>query len=368
MTVIPDISILVPCYNVETYLPQCLDSLIKQTLKNIEIIAINDGSTDKTLSILQEYAAKDSRVIIIDKPNEGYGKSMNRGLKKARGNYIGIVESDDWADVNMFGEMFRLATTNRVQVVKSAFYNYSVRMGNKKQDFLADSELNRVLNPKENSAIFYYQPCIWSAIYERAFLEKYQIDFFESPGASYQDIGFNFKVWIQAERVWFTSKAFLHYRNDNASSSIHSQGKVFCVRDEWVNIEQYLKKYPHLEQSSRCLRTYVKLGNYFWNLKRLEGENRSAFHKYFIEAYGQILVDDGIKWRHCFTSQTRLKMLKQLFPYSLKWRSLYWLQKLSRPLLVDKIKRGKKTWYFFFGLIPIKTVCAKFPGFCKENQ
>lgn len=366
MTSVPDISILVPCYNVETYLPQCLDSLINQTLKNIEIIAINDVSTDKTLSILQEYAAKDSRVIIIDKPNEGYGKSMNRGLKKAHGKYIGIVESDDWADVDMFGEMFRLATTNRVQVVKSAFYNYSARKGNKKQDFLADSELNRVLNPKENSAIFYYQPCIWSAIYERAFLEKYQIDFLESPGASYQDIGFNFKVWLQAERVWFTPKAFLHYRNDNAGSSIHSQGKVFCVRDEWVNIEHYLQKYPHLERSSRRLRNYVKFNNYFWNLKRLGGENRRVFHKHFVQEYGQIFVDDGIKW-NCFTTQTWLKILKQLFPYSLKWWSLYWLQKLSRPLLVDKIKQGKKTWYFFFGLIPIKTVNAKFPGFGKEN-
>ena len=88
----PKVSILVPVYNVERFLPQCLDSLVAQTLEDIQIICINDGSTDGSLEILERYAAQDSRIEIIDKPNSGYGASMNCGLDAARGEYIGITE------------------------------------------------------------------------------------------------------------------------------------------------------------------------------------------------------------------------------------------------------------------------------------
>ena len=98
----PIVSILVPCYNVEAYLRECLDSIVNQTLTDIEIICINDGSTDGTLGIIKEYAAKDKRIKIIDKENEGYGKSMNRGLDAATGEYVGIVESDYLDEPDMF--------------------------------------------------------------------------------------------------------------------------------------------------------------------------------------------------------------------------------------------------------------------------
>jgi len=362
----PKVSILVPCYNVQTYLPQCLDSLINQTLKDIEIIAINDGSTDHTLQILQDYAARDPRIVIIDKPNEGYGKSMNRGLQKARGKYIGIVESDDWADLDMFEVLCQLAEKHKVQVVKSAFYNYSGGKS-KKQDFLTEADAARVLNPKKDSSIFYYQPSIWSAIYERAFLEKYQINFLESPGASYQDIGFNFKVWTMADRVWLSPRAFIHYRNDNAGSSINSKGKVFCVCDEWQNIDEYLNKYPDLKSASLQLRNHVKMGNYFWNLKRLSGESRENFRKRFAQEYKEAFRNKGVK-KDCFSNQGWLKMMKLLHPDSYKWKCFYWCQKICRPLITDTIKNGERIWSVCFGLIPVKRTSACPPGFMGGND
>ena len=90
------VSVLVPIYNVEDFLADCLESLVNQTLKEIEIICINDGSKDRSLEIIKEYAAKDERIVIINKENTGYGDSMNRGLKKAVGEYVGIVEPDDF--------------------------------------------------------------------------------------------------------------------------------------------------------------------------------------------------------------------------------------------------------------------------------
>ena len=89
----PAVSVLIPCYNVEKYLRQCLDSVVNQTLKDMEILCINDGSTDSTPAVIKEYAAKDSRIRVIDKPNSGYGDSMNRALDAATGEYVGIVES-----------------------------------------------------------------------------------------------------------------------------------------------------------------------------------------------------------------------------------------------------------------------------------
>ena len=113
------VSVLVPIYNVEEFLPECLDSLVNQTLRDIEIICINDGSTDNSLNIIKKYASKDNRIKIIDKKNTGYGDSMNQGLKKAMGEYVGIVESDDFIERDAFEIMYNLAKKKNVEVVKT---------------------------------------------------------------------------------------------------------------------------------------------------------------------------------------------------------------------------------------------------------
>ena len=118
------VSIIVPIYNVEQYLVECMESIVHQTLKDIEIICVNDGSTDNSLKIIQDYAQKDNRIVIIDKQNEGYGKGMNDGLDKATGEYVGIVEPDDFIDEDMFFQLYTIAKQNDCEVVKSCWYNY----------------------------------------------------------------------------------------------------------------------------------------------------------------------------------------------------------------------------------------------------
>lgn len=95
-TTSPLLTVLVPCYNVEKYVTQCLESILGQTYSNIEVICIDDGSTDSTPKILQDFSKRDPRIKIITKPNSGYGHSMNIGLDHASGDFIGIVESDDF--------------------------------------------------------------------------------------------------------------------------------------------------------------------------------------------------------------------------------------------------------------------------------
>ena len=109
MKVMCRVSVLVPVYNVKLYLRQCLDSLVAQTMDDIEFICIDDGSTDGCSQILDAYAAKDARFHIIHKENSGYGASMNVGLRAARGEYIGIVEADDFADADRFASLYETA-------------------------------------------------------------------------------------------------------------------------------------------------------------------------------------------------------------------------------------------------------------------
>lgn len=270
------ISVLVPIFNVESFLRECLDSVVNQTFQDLEIICINDGSTDGSLEIIEDYARRDSRVVIIDKPNSGYGDSMNRGLERATGDYIAIVESDDWIELDMFEQLYGLAVAHGAEVVKSNYYTYYAdpkrqALSGKKVHLVRSDEAGRVIDPSKNVDIFFQQPAIWSAIYKRSFLESKGIRFLPTPGASYQDTSFAFKVWSSAHRVVYTTDAFLHYRRDNDASSVNNPGKVFCVSDEYAEIERFAKERNLDAEMWRILRV-CKWGAYAWNIDRLSAD------------------------------------------------------------------------------------------------
>ncbi len=268
------VSVLVPIYNVEQFLPECLDSLVNQTLKEIEIICINDGSKDDSLKIIKSYAKKDKRIVIIDKKNSGYGDSMNQGLKKAVGEYVGIVESDDFIDTDAFEELYKIAKKYDLDVVKSNFYEYfgEARKDKAISDMFLPEQIGRVIDPRENREIFYQPPCIWAAIYKNSFLKDNGIDFLPTPGAAYQDAGFNFKVWSVARKAYFMKRAFLHYRQDNANSSVKDASKIYCVKDEYDSIEKFLEEKGLMDELGSVAFT-CRFGGYIWNLHRL---NRKA--------------------------------------------------------------------------------------------
>ena len=350
----PVISILVPCYNVEKFLPQCLDSIVNQTLRDIEIICINDGSTDKTLDIITSYAKHDDRIVVIDKPNEGYGKSMNRGLDAATGKYIGIVESDDWVDANMFESLVRIAEENDVQVVKSNFYEYTTTNGeeNKLRRLIPEHNADRVICARQETGIFLCQPSIWSAIYRRDFLNENNIRFLESPGASYQDVGFNFKVWLMSDRVWLTPVAYLHYRCDNENASVKSKSKVLCVCDEWNEVERYISEHSEMFDGTRELIPHVKWGNYKWNLLRLDEPARTEFQQVLTREYDGHIKRDEFR-RIFFDDRSWFDILHMIYPQSLSvrfWRIFY---RLISPIYKTRVKYCTKK-YYLFGFIHVR--------------
>jgi len=269
------VSVLVPIYNVEQYLPECLDSLCAQTLKNIEIICINDGSTDASGAILDEYAKNNSNIVVINKKNSGYGDSMNRGLEAATGEYIGIVESDDYIDANGFEKLYELAKKTDADIVKANYYYHSDDK-DEIHEVVKNQKLNKAITISDDYSILIEEPGIWSAIYRRDFLNDNKIRFRTTPGASYQDTGFFFKTACAAKKIVYTKNAYLHYRTDNANSSVKSLEKVNYVVEEYADIEKYLEKCDISDEVKYTIQA-AKFGAFHWNLQRLPKDLAQEF-------------------------------------------------------------------------------------------
>ena len=272
----PKVSVLVPICNVERYLEECLDSLAAQSFTDFEVLCINDGSTDGSRAIIQSYMDTDERFRVIDKPNSGYGASMNMGLANAIGEYIAILESDDFFEPNALELLVDAAERNQSDVVKADFYLYWSTPQERDELFriVDEQEVGRTMRPIDDLAIFFRKPSIWSALYRSSFLRDNGIDFLETPGASYQDAGFNFKVWASAARATFIADPILHYRQDNEKSSVNSAAKVYCVCDEYASMTSFVNDRLDGDQRLMGILECMKFDSYMWNYDRLSGDLR----------------------------------------------------------------------------------------------
>lgn len=241
------ISVIMPVYNVERYLPQCLESVTRQSLKEIEIICINDGSSDSSKEILEKYQSKDNRIIIVNKPNGGYGAACNTGLRLSRGEYISIIEPDDFIDSRMFEQLYKLALENQAEIVKSSFFEYKDEQQNSRGNI---NKINWSEQYKMPETVFkledcpqflYFHPSIWSCIYKREFLNRNKITFVEAKGAGWTDNPFQVKTLCLAKRIFYTDEAYYYYRltNPNSSSNVVNISNPFDRSDE---IHKFLEK------------------------------------------------------------------------------------------------------------------------------
>lgn len=270
------VSVLMPICNVEQYLDECLKSVTKQTLAEIEIICINDGSTDGSQRIIERFAARDRRIVVINKENSGYGDSMNLGLEVATGDYIAIVEPDDFVEPTMLAEMYYLAVEQKADVVRANYYRFSETEETIFEQVLP-SEVAGKLNQAPSGFHYLRQPAaIWSGLYRAEFLKKQKINFLPTPGASYQDTSFAWKTLAAAKKIAFTDKAYYHYRTDNANSSVKNLAKVDMVRGEYREIEKYLREHYLFEKYGKLMQA-TKFAVYHWNLLRLDRQLLDEF-------------------------------------------------------------------------------------------
>ncbi|MEE8717418.1 MAG: glycosyltransferase [Coriobacteriales bacterium] len=286
----PIVSVIVPAYNNEHYVVACVRSLLAQTLEDIEVICVNDGSTDNTSQVLHAFADADPRVRVIDKENGGYGVAINRGIDEARGRYVTILESDDFADLDMLETLVGYADAFDLDVARANFYLYW--SGKLRKDIplllFSEGECDRVIDPsvRKNQHCFYVQPALWSAIYRASFLRSNGLRLLETPGAAYQDTAFNFKVWACARRVMFVHTPFVHYRQDNESSSINNPGKVYNICLEYHEADRWLTEdRPDLRESLAPVKNKMMCDAYTWNTRRVSDKYKLEF----VEQFGREL-------------------------------------------------------------------------------
>ena len=278
------VSVIVPVYNVEPYLRECLDSILGQSLKEIEIICVNDGSTDSSPAILEEYAGKDPRIRLISQENGGYGKAMNRGLEAALGEYIGIVEPDDYVDPDMFRDLYEIAKGQDLDFVKADFYRFTRDADGKEQNryIYLDEEkthYNQVFDPSQRPEAIRFTLNTWCGIYRRSFLEQHHIRHNETPGASFQDNGFFFQTFIYGKRAMIVNHPYYHNRRDNPNSSVKSKGKVYCMNVEYDFIQDILKREPEIWERFKYMYWWRKYHNYMFTLNRID---RSFKEEYLV--------------------------------------------------------------------------------------
>lgn len=307
------ISVLVPIYNVEKYLKKCLESLAAQDMEEIEFICLNDGSKDSSGEIAHRFEQKDSRFRVVDKENSGYGKTMNIGLGLAKGKYIGIVESDDFVEPDMFSTLYVIAEKYAADVVKSAFWVHTNGFDSF-EEIIVEDLYDKVLFPDKNLEVFDRNPSIWSNLYRQDFIETNKIRFFESPGASFQDIAWRVKVFASADRAVFTRQAFYHYRRDNANASVRTEGKLYCVCNEYDEAERFLRQRSDWQEHYQYLLPYLRWGHYNWNCfgRWLSLGSRWEFYQRLHKEFMQYEQDGRLRLKYWSVKGSWLELQRML--------------------------------------------------------
>lgn len=238
------VSIIVPVYNSEEFLRRCLDSLVNQTLKEIEIIVVNDASPDNSIDIMREYEKKYlGKVIVIDsKVNSKAGGARNLGIDIAKGEYIGFVDSDDWVELNMYEELYNKAKESNTDIVDS---NYVLSNGigeDYKEIEINNKDSIGKLDIEKKKSLLVHTGSVWTKIYKKDMINKYNIRF--PANLLYEDNEFIPAALLHAESFDKIRKPLYHYFKKNETSitktknSPHSFDRLITI----INVIDYAKK------------------------------------------------------------------------------------------------------------------------------
>ncbi len=236
------ISIIMPSLNVVKYIDECIQSVLNQTYTNLEIICVDAGSTDGTVEVLKTYADKDSRVQVVHSDVRSYGYQMNLGISHATGEYIGIVETDDFVSGDMYEKLIHAAEEYDLDYVKSDFKGF-VTLANgcnmyiNNQMFVGDKQFyNKIIVPGEHVNVYLRDFNIWKGIYKKSFLVDNGIAFNETPGAAFQDLGFVLLTITCAERAMYLEDFGYRYRMDRGESSSNNPKGIRYAYNEFVRL------------------------------------------------------------------------------------------------------------------------------------
>ncbi|MBQ9299661.1 MAG: glycosyltransferase family 2 protein [Clostridia bacterium] len=325
----PKISAVIPVYNVEAFLPLCIESALHQTLEDIEIICVDDGSTDNCPHMLDEYASKDKRVKVIHQPNGGYGKAMNAGLRVATGEYFAVLESDDFILPDAYEVLYNAAKRYDADVIRADYFDfttYNRRPNLKLKQITQDYTMyNRLICPNREQKVYSYVMHNWTGIHRISFLREKNIWYNETPGASYQDNGFYFQVFTQTERLVYIPRGCYCYRIDNPTSSIHNPNKVYTMTEEYEFIHRFISKHPEFEKEIEPA-FYARLFRaYHQTYMRIGEEFRAEFAQFFRNTFVEI------RDKHLINTTLMTKGERELLIVLLDSTELYQFMATNHP-------------------------------------
>lgn len=235
------VSIIIPSYNVVKYIRECILSVINQTIQNIEILCVDASSTDGTAEVINEFAMLDSRIRYIQTEKRSYGRQLNAAISLANGEYIGIVESDDYIEPEMFGTLYYEAVRRSADVIKSEFwFDYPMidnnRIFERRRYVPKWTGDGNVVTCYKGAKAHRWDSFIWNGIYKKEFLINNLIRFNETNGAAYQDIGFQNQVLYYAPFICYIRKQWYHYRVNRMGSSSVQPSCLFYLEAEYKSL------------------------------------------------------------------------------------------------------------------------------------
>lgn len=277
--VMSKVSVIVPVYNVEKLLARCLDSLVSQTLKDIEIICVNDGSVDNSLDVLRKYAQQDSRIVVVSQENLGPSAARNRGMQIATGEYIGFVDGDDWIDLNFFEKLYNSAKKYDADIACASVVR-KFKSGRKRQKVLIEKE-ELIVSPSKKFKItgtphFSY---VWNKIYRRTALLRRKIMF--KNGVFFEDIDFTIRALYYLQRLVTVPKiSYYYWVNTHSITRSMSDKMQYDSIIARRNSVKFFQKHaiPYDEKWARQYRTMYKL----FGIPVLMIANWKTIRKYYL--------------------------------------------------------------------------------------
>jgi len=303
--VFPKISVIIPAYNVEDYVAKCLDSIINQTYKNLEIIIVNDGSTDKSGEICERYAKKENRIILIHQENQGMSIARNNALDIATGEYIGFVDSDDWIEPDMYATLYDNIIAHDADISMCNFYY--VRTSGQQSPYSNENDDTKILEGIYKIAhnIRLSNNCIWNRLYKRHLFDDIRFP----AGKTFEDVFVMHRVMDNANKLVLSSKCLYYYRRraDSITLSPFNMAQMDNV-DAYIERHNYVSsKYPSLEKTSRKF-IFTSL---LWGMRKAYVDGRIEIHK---EKLSKII--DGLScydFSDCGLSVPEKKLVEALF-------------------------------------------------------
>lgn len=323
----PLISVVIALFNPGVHLRKCLDSITTQTYKNLEIILVDDGSTDDSLSVCKEYAEKDSRIIVHHKENSGVSATRNTGIRLAHGDYFSFIDSDDYLEADTYEYLMSIVNEHKVDIVT---FEHFITKPSKEITHKAAKDIYGLYNRKDGMDILvHYSQFAWNKLFSKKTIENL---YFDETVCRGEDSLFARFAFDKADKVWFDARPLYHYVQSADSAVRGSFRKSQLTGVNLVDIYDkfFSEKYPELYDYAMSNLLHLMTTLYYD--MRIDKVNYKKEQKFVVEKFNELYSKINLE---CAPAKSR-----KLYNTFRKSPTVFYITKRFR-MMMWRIKRGK---------------------------